>query len=57
MRVVPSPDLNPTEYLPGVPADGADLPDKEAKDLIARGLAVEAKEDKKPAAPAKTQRE
>lgn len=40
VRVYPSPNLLPTEYLPGIGADGADLPADEAEDLIARGLAV-----------------
>jgi hypothetical protein len=40
LRVYPSPDLPPTEYLPGIGADGADLPADLARDLIDRGLAV-----------------
>ena len=40
VRVYPSPDLPPGEYLPGIGADGAELPEDEAKDLMDRGLAV-----------------
>lgn len=40
LRVYPSPALPPTEYLPGVGADGTDLPAVQAQDLIDRGLAV-----------------
>lgn len=40
LRVYPSPDLPPTDYLPGIGAAGADLPEAEAQDLIDRGLAV-----------------
>ena len=48
VRVYPSPDLPPTEYLPGIGADGEDLPADVAPDLIDRGLAVTTP----PAAPA-----
>ena len=40
VHVYPNPDLPPTEYLPGIGADGADLPADLARDLIDRGLAV-----------------
>lgn len=40
LRVYPSPALPPTEYLPGIGAAGADLPEDAARDLIDRGLAV-----------------
>lgn len=40
VRVYPSPDLPPTEYLPGIGAAGADLPAVQAQDLIDRGVAV-----------------
>jgi hypothetical protein len=39
-HVYPSPDLPPTDYLPGIGIDGADLPTEEAESLIARGLAT-----------------
>lgn len=45
MRVRPSPDLPPTEYLPGIGEDGADLPADVARDLIDRGLAVTTEPD------------
>lgn len=50
VRVYPSPDLPPTEYLPGIGADGAELEAAAAGDLIDRGLAVTI-----PPAPAATQ--
>lgn len=51
-RVYPHPDLAAkNEYLPGIGADGAELPKKEAQDLIDRGLAV-AEPPKPPDAPA-----
>lgn len=40
IRVYPSPDLPPTDYLPGIGADGVDLPPDVAQDLIDRGLVV-----------------
>ena len=52
MRVLPHPDLPLEQYLPGIGAEGADLPDEEAKELIGRGLAVAADKPKKAAAPA-----
>lgn len=48
VHVYPSPDLPPTDYLPGIGAAGADLPADEAESLIARGLATTTP----PAAPA-----
>ena len=40
IRVYPSPALPPTEYLPGIGAEGLELPADVAQDLIDRGLAV-----------------
>ncbi len=51
IRVYPSPKLGPLEYLPGIGAAGWDMPEKEAEDLIARGLVVKTK-PKAPADPA-----
>ena len=48
VHVYPSPDLPPTDYLPGIGAAGADIPAEEAESLIARGLATTTP----PAAPA-----
>lgn len=48
VRVYPSPDLPPTEYLPGIGVAGADIPADEAESLVARGLATTTP----PAAPA-----
>ncbi len=48
LHVYPSPDLPPTDYLPGIGAAGADIPAEEAESLIARGLATTTP----PAAPA-----
>lgn len=48
LHVYPSPDLPPTDYLPGIGAAGADIPSEEAESLIARGLATTTP----PAAPA-----
>ena len=56
MKIYPSPKLPLNEYLPGIGADGAEVPDEEAEDLIARGLAVKTKPSK-PAAPAKKSEE
>ena len=51
VTVYPHPDLAARlEYLPGIGADGAELPEDEANDLVARGLAVTTKP--KPAAEA-----
>jgi hypothetical protein len=38
VRVYPSTSLAPTEYLPGIGVDGAELPKEEAEDLHARGF-------------------
>lgn len=40
VRVWPSPDLPPTDYLPGIGAEGAELPAEEARSLVERGLAT-----------------
>jgi hypothetical protein len=53
-RVYPSPKLPPTEYVPGVGADGADLPNDEAEALLASGVVVKTK-PKAPADPAETE--
>ena len=60
VRVYPSPKLNAEagEYLPGIGAAGAELPEDEANDLVERGLAVKTKpktETATPAAPAETE--
>lgn len=52
MKVIPSPDLRPDEYLPGIGPNGAEVPDEKAKALIAAGLVVPADKPKKAAAPA-----
>ena len=48
LHVYPSPDLPPTDYLPGIGAAGADLPTAEAESPIPRGPATTTP----PAAPA-----
>ena len=55
-RVYPNPNLAPTEYVPGVGAAGADLPNDEAEALLAAGLVVKTK-PKAPDAPAETEAE
>ena len=40
VHVYPSPDLPPTDYLPGIGAAGADVTEEEAASLIGRGLAT-----------------
>lgn len=37
VRVYPSPSLSPVEYVPGVGADGADIPRERAEALLASG--------------------
>ena len=54
IRVYPSAKLAPTEYVPGVGAEGADLPADEAEALHAAGLVVKTK-PKPPAEPAETE--
>lgn len=49
MKVYPSPKLHPTEYLPGVGKDGADLPEEKAQALLDAGLVVKNKPAEKPA--------
>lgn len=52
VRVFPHPDLaERNEYLPGIGAAGALVSEEEAADLLERGLVVEDKKPKKPAAP------
>lgn len=51
VRVFPSRKLGPTEYVPGVPADGVDLPAEEAAPLLEAGVVT----TEPPAAPASTQ--
>lgn len=47
VKIVPSPDLaKRNEYLPGVGDDGADVPAKEAHQLIDNGLALAAPDEK-----------
>ena len=50
LRVYPSSKLGDTEYVKGVGADGADLPEKEAEALLEAGLVQKSKP--KPAEPA-----
>jgi hypothetical protein len=45
VHVKPNPKLNPTEYVPGVGAAGADLPEAEAEALLEAGLVVKSKPD------------
>jgi hypothetical protein len=54
MHIYPSPKLADTEYLPGIGADGADLPEEEAQALLDAGLAVKTK-PKAPAQPAESE--
>lgn len=53
IRVRPSPSLLPTEYVPGVGADGTDLPAKQAEALLEAGLVVRVKPKPEPVTPAK----
>lgn len=54
IKVYPSPKLSPTEYVPGVGVDGAELDAKEAEALLEAGLVVKNKpKSDEPAAPAK----
>jgi len=55
VRVVPSPDLPPDHYLPGIGPDGADVPADVAEDLIARGLAKKAPQKKAEPKPAQAE--
>lgn len=43
MKVYPNPKLSDLEYVPGVGADGADLPDDQANALLEAGLVVRSK--------------
>jgi hypothetical protein len=53
-RVYPSSKLTELEYVPGVGADGADLPTDEAEVLLDAGLVVKNKpKSDAPAEPAK----
>lgn len=49
VRVYPSPSLPPTDYLPGIGPDGADVSPEKAAALIASGLVT----TRPPAAPEK----
>jgi hypothetical protein len=51
MRVYPSPKLGATEYVPGVGADGADVPIEEAEAMLESGIVVKNK-PKAPDSPA-----
>lgn len=48
VRVWPSPKLGPTEYVPGIPADGIDLSPEDAAPLLESGVVVRSR----PARPA-----
>jgi hypothetical protein len=50
VRVKPSPKLGPTEYVPGIPADGIDLPLEEVAALLESGIVVRVRP--RPAKPA-----
>lgn len=52
IHVYPNPKLADTEYVPGVGADGADVPLEEAEAMLASGIVVKTK-PKEPATPAK----
>lgn len=52
MKVYPNPKLPADQYVPGLGSEGAEFPDKEAEDLIERGLAVKNKPKSEPAPPA-----
>lgn len=43
ITVYPSPKLSPLEYVPGVGAAGADLPEKEAEPMLKSGIVVTSK--------------
>jgi hypothetical protein len=50
VRVKPSPKLGPTEYVPGIPAAGIDLPLEEAAPMLEAGIVVKVRV--RPAKPA-----
>lgn len=54
VRVYPSSKLPETDYLPGIGADGADIPEDEAQEMLAAGLVVKTK-PKAPEAPAESE--
>lgn len=52
VRVKPSRKLSPLEYVPGVPADGIDMPIDEARPLLEAGIVTRVRATKPPATPA-----